>query len=144
MKKYSFSINGNKYEVDVKDMEDNIAFIEVNGTPYNVEIHEDTKRMSTPKTPKLVRQEVKTKPGEGYIVQKEGAGGFVVEAPLPGSIFKLLVKDGDTVKRGDVLLVVEAMKMENNIMAEKDGVVQNIKVRQGDSVLQNDFLMVIV
>ncbi len=144
MKKYSFSINGNKYEVDVKDMEDNIAFIEVNGTPYNVEIHEDAKRMSTPKTPKLVRQEVKNKPGEGHIVQKEGAGGFVVEAPLPGSIFKLLVKDGDTVKRGDVLLVVEAMKMENNIMAEKDGVVQNIKVRQGDSVLQNDFLMVIV
>ncbi len=144
MKKYSFSINGNKYEVDVKDMEDNIAFVEVNGTPYNVEIHEDTKRMSTPKTPKLVRQEVKNKPGEGHIVQKEGAGGFVVEAPLPGSIFKLLVKDGDTVKRGDVLLVVEAMKMENNIMAEKDGVVQNIKVRQGDSVLQNDFLMVIV
>ncbi|HLW08528.1 MAG TPA: biotin/lipoyl-containing protein, partial [Marinilabiliaceae bacterium] len=123
---------------------DNIAFVEVNGTPYNVEIHEDTKRMSTPKTPKLVRQEVKNKPGEGHIVQKEGAGGFVVEAPLPGSIFKLLVKDGDTVKRGDVLLVVEAMKMENNIMAEKDGVVQNIKVRQGDSVLQNDFLMVIV
>lgn len=144
MKKYSFSINGNKYEVGIKDMEENIASIEVNGTPYDVEIHQEVKKVSTPKTPKLVRQEVKTKPGEGHIIKKEGAGGFVVEAPLPGSIFKLLVKEGDTVKRGDVLLVVEAMKMENNIMAEKDGVIQNIKVRQGDSVLQNDTLMVIV
>lgn len=144
MKKYSFSINGNKYEVGIKDMEENIASIEVNGTPYDVEIHQEVKKVSTSKTPKLVRQEVKTKPGEGHIIKKEGAGGFVVEAPLPGSIFKLLVKEGDTVKRGDVLLVVEAMKMENNIMAEKDGVIQNIKVRQGDSVLQNDTLMVIV
>lgn len=141
MKKYSFSINGNKYEVGIKDMEDNIASIEVNGTPYNVEIHQEVKKQ---KTPKLVRQEVQNKPGEGHIVKKEGAGGFIVEAPLPGSIFKLFVKEGDTVKRGDILLVIEAMKMENNIMAEKDGVVQNIKIKQGDSVLQNDSLLVIV
>ncbi len=140
MKKYSFTINGTKYEVGIKDMEDNIASIEVNGTPYNVEIHQEVKKV---KTPKLVRQEVKHQPGEGSIVKKEGAGGFVVEAPLPGNIFKLLVKEGDIVKRGDVLLIVEAMKMENNIMAEKDGVIQNLKIREGDSVLQNDPMMVI-
>ncbi|MGQ1948290.1 biotin/lipoyl-containing protein [Geofilum sp. OHC36d9] len=140
MKKYSFSINGNKYEVDFKDMEDNVASIEVNGTPYQVEIHQEVKKV---KTPKLVRQEVKNKPGEGNIQKKASAGGYTVEAPLPGSIFKMLVREGDTVKKGDVLLIMEAMKMENNVMAEKDGVVQNIKVREGDAVLQNDPLLVI-
>jgi biotin carboxyl carrier protein len=140
MKKYSFSINGNKYEVDFKDMEDNVASIEVNGTPYQVEIHQEVKKV---KTPKLVRQEVKNKPGEGSIQKKASTGGYTVEAPLPGSIFKMLVREGDTVKKGDVLLIMEAMKMENNVMAEKDGVVQNIKVREGDAVLQNDPLLVI-
>jgi biotin carboxyl carrier protein len=140
MKKYSFSINGNKYEVDFKEMEDNVASIEVNGTPYQVEIHQEVKKV---KTPKLVRQEVKNKPGEGNIQKKTSAGGYTVEAPLPGSIFKMIVREGDTVKKGDVLLIMEAMKMENNVMAEKDGVVQNIKVREGDAVLQNDPLLVI-
>ncbi len=140
MKKYSFTINGNKYEVTLKDIEENVASIEVNGTPYNVEIHKEIKQT---KTPKLVRQVVKTKPGEGQFVQKEGSGGYSVDSPLPGSIFKVLVKEGDNVKKGDVLIIVEAMKMENNIMAEKDGVIQNIKVKEGDSVLQNDQLLVI-
>lgn len=140
MKKYSFTINGNKYEVNLKNIEDNIASIEVNGTPYNVEVHKEIKQ---PKTPKLVRQEVKTKPGEGQFVQKVGAGGYSVDSPLPGNIFKVLVNEGDTVKKGDVLVIIEAMKMENNIMAEKDGVIQNVKIKPGDSVLQNDQLMVI-
>ncbi len=140
MKKFSFSINGSKYEVDIKDVEDNIASIEVNGTPYEVEIHQEIKK---PKTPKLIRQAVVNKPGEGDIVKKDSVSGFKVLSPLPGSIFKILVKEGDTVKRGDVLLIMEAMKMENNIMAEKDGVVKDIKVRVGDSVLQSDPLLII-
>lgn len=140
MKKYNFTINGNKYEVSLKDIADNIASIEVNGTPYDVEIHKEIKQT---KTPKLVRQEVKNEPGEGTFVQKESSGGFPVESPLPGNIFKIIVKEGDAVKKGDVLVIVEAMKMENNIMAEKDGVIQNIKIKEGDSVLQNDQLMVI-
>lgn len=137
MKKFEFSISGNKYEVEIKDVEDNIAKIEVNGTPYSVEIHREVKK---PKTPKLVRSEVRVKPGEGNII-KSTSGGHSVKAPLPGNIFKMLVKEGDTVKKGDVLLIMEAMKMENNIIAEKDGFIKSIKVKVGDNVLQNDTLL---
>ena len=137
MKKFEFTINGNKYEVNLKDVEDNIAQIEVNGTAYSVEIHREIKKN---KTPRLVRPEVRNKPGEGKIVKKDTTGGFQVLAPLPGSIFKMFVKEGDVVKKGDVLLVMEAMKMENNVMSEKDGTVNSIRVNVGDTVLQNDVL----
>lgn len=137
MKKFEFSISGNKYEVDIKDVEDNIASIEVNGTLYSVEIHREVKK---PKTPKLVRSEIRVKPGEGNIIKSSG-GGYQVKAPLPGNIFKMLAKEGDVIKKGDVLLIMEAMKMENNIMAEKDGTVKSIRVKVGDNVLQNDVLL---
>ncbi len=140
MKKFDFTINGNKYQVHLKDIDENIASVEVNGTPYSVEIHQEMKKV---KTPKLVRQEVKPKPGEGHIIKKQSAGGHQVLAPLPGSIFKLLVKEGDVVKKGDNLLIMEAMKMENNVMTEKEGTVKEIKVKEGDSVLQSDLLIVI-
>ena len=137
MKKFEFSISGNKYEVEIKDVEDNIAHIEVNGTNYEVEIHQEVKKT---KTPKLVRPAVKQKPGEGSIV-KSAASGYVLKAPLPGNIFKILVKEGDVIKKGDVLLIMEAMKMENNVMAEKDGVIKTLRVKVGDNVLQNDVLV---
>ncbi|MGQ1890596.1 biotin/lipoyl-containing protein [Thermophagus sp. OGC60D27] len=140
MKKFDFSINGNKYHVSVKDIEDNIATVEVNGTPYTIEIEQEVKKV---KTPKLVRQEVKPKPGEGHIVKKASAGGHQILAPLPGSIFKVMAKEGDAVKKGDTLLIMEAMKMENNVMADKDGIVKEVKVKEGDAVLQSDVLMVI-
>ncbi|MCK5372232.1 MAG: biotin/lipoyl-binding protein, partial [Cyclobacteriaceae bacterium] len=64
-----------------------------------------------------------------------------VEAPLPGTIFKIIAKEGDDVKKGQTILILEAMKMENNILAEKDGVVNKILVSEGDSVLQGDILV---
>lgn len=141
MKKFEFTINGNKYEVKLKDVEENIAQIEVNGTEYSVEIHREIKKV---KTPKLVRSEVRNKPGEGQIMKKGGDGGYQVLAPLPGSIFKMLVKEGDEVKKGDVLLIMEAMKMENNVMSEKEGTVKLVRVKVGDNVLQNDVLIELV
>lgn len=137
MKKFEFTINGNKYEVNLKDVEENIASLEVNGTPYEVEIHREVK---STKTPKLVRSEVKTKPGEGTI-KKKATGAATVLAPLPGNIFKILVGVGDVVKKGDTLLIMEAMKMENNVAAEKEGTVKTIRVKVGDNVLQNDVLI---
>jgi len=136
MKKFEFTIRGNKYKVEIKDLEDNIATLDVNGTAFEVEIHQEVKKA---KTPKLVRKEVKRKPGEGLIQRSEK--GKIVKSPLPGNIFKINVKPGDSVKKGDVLLVMEAMKMENNVLAEKDGIVKEIKVNVGDAVLQNDVLM---
>ncbi|MDX1602923.1 MAG: biotin/lipoyl-containing protein [Salinimicrobium sediminis] len=141
MKKFEFTINGNKYSVDIKEFEDEQATIQVNGTEYLVEIHQEKKKPA--KTPKLVRESVVRQPGEGNITKKASTGGFPVEAPLPGSIFKLKVKVGDTVVKGDSLLILEAMKMENDVLADQAGVIKEIKVKEGDAVLQNDLLLVI-
>ncbi|WP_075591386.1 biotin/lipoyl-containing protein [Labilibacter marinus] len=138
MKKFDFSVAGNKYNVEVKDFEDSVATVSVNGTIYEVEVHQDKKAVS--KTPKLVRKAVTPQPGEGAVPQK-ATGAGAVKAPLPGNIFKIEVAVGDTVVKGDVLLVMEAMKMENNVLAEKGGVVKSIKVGLGDAVLQNDILI---
>ncbi len=140
MKKFSFTIRGNKYDVHLKDIEENIAQMEVNGTQYEVEIHQEVKKKAA-KTPRLVRKEIQRKPGEGFITKNAGGGTIKVNAPLPGNIFKVLVSEGDAVKKGDVLLVMEAMKMENNVLAEKDGTVSSVKVSVGDAVLQNDVLI---
>jgi len=137
MKKFDFTVNGNKYSVEVKDFEDSLATIVVNGTTYEVEVHQEVKKT---KTPKLVRKEVERKPGEGAAPNK-ATGAGAIKAPLPGNVIKINVAVGDTVRKGDVLLIMEAMKMENNVLAEKDAVVKNIKVAVGAAVLQNDILI---
>lgn len=136
MKKFDFTIRGNKYNVEIKRFEDNIADIEVNGTKYKVEVHKEVK---VTKTPQLVRPEVQ-KEGSGKI-RKTLSSSYLVKAPLPGNILKVLVKVGDEIKKGDNLMIMEAMKMENNILSEKDGTVKVIKAKDGDAVLQGDTLI---
>jgi biotin carboxyl carrier protein len=138
MKKYKFTISGDEYDVHIKDIEDNVASIEVNGTKYEVVIQGEVK---STKTPRLVRKPVVQQPGEGLIKKQQSTGGTAVKAPLPGTIFKINVAVGDQVKSGDKLLVMEAMKMENQILAEKDGEISAIKVKEGDAVLQDDVLL---
>lgn len=137
MKKFEFTIKGNKYSTRIKEMDGNIAKIEVNGTQYKVEIHQEVIPSKTPAT--FVRRPVVTKPGEGAVPAGPSVGAVI--APLPGNIFKVLVKEGDVVKQGDNLLVMEAMKMENDIKAEKNGTVASIKVKEGDNVLQGAILI---
>lgn len=137
MKKFDFTINGNRYAVNIKDIEDNIAQVEVNGTIYEVEIHREVKQS---KTPRLMRPAVKHSYGEEAFKKKEGVTP-VVKAPLPGSVLRINVKEGDEVNRGDILLVMEAMKMENNIYSELKGRIKSIKVQPGQTVLQGDILM---
>jgi len=135
MKKFKFTIRGNEYDVHINSFDDNIAEIDVNGSIYQVELAEEVK---TTKTPKLVRSKpVQTKEEK----PKPASGLSKVVAPLPGSIFKLLVKEGDAVKKGQPILILEAMKMENNILAEKEGVVNKVLVSEGASVLQGDILV---
>ena len=141
MKKFDFTINGNSYSVHLKDYDDEIATLEVNGTEYLVEVKHEMKRPG--KTPKLVREKVVNPPGEGEIKKKESLAGFPVFAPLPGNIFKLMVKEGDSVEKGEELLILEAMKMENHVLADEAGVIKDIKVKEGASVLQNDILLTI-
>ncbi len=137
MKKFKFTIRGQEYDVEIKDFEGSNAIIEVNGTSYDVDVHVTEK---SSKTPRLVRKPVVNKPGEGSI-KKSGSGASTVKAPLPGSIIKINIAVGDSINPGDTLLVMEAMKMENNVLAEKGGTVKAIKVAVGDSVLQDDVLI---
>lgn len=136
MKKFKFTIRGQEFDVDIKEIEGSNAQIEVNGTVYDVEIQAEEKAS---KTPQLIRRPVINKPGEGQI--KKSAGAITVKAPLPGTIIKVDVAVGDAINVGDVLLVMEAMKMENNVLAEKAGTVKAVKVNVGDSVLQDDVLI---
>lgn len=139
MRKFKFTIRGNDYEVDVKKMEGSRAKVEVNGSCYEVELHRDEQAS---KTPILKRSAVKHPAGSDKI-KKLAEGDFKVNAPLPGNILQIYVKEGDEVKKGDKLLQYEAMKMENDLLSEKDGVVSKIKVSVGDSVLQDDLLVIL-
>lgn len=138
MKKFSFTINGNQYDVEIKDVEDNVAQIEVNGTTYEVEIHQEVKRS---KTPTLIRSEIPTKRQDSKIKKSISASATSIKAPLPGNIIEVFVSEGDEVKKGQKVLTYEAMKMENEVHAEKEGVVKSIKVAKGDSVLEGQELM---
>jgi len=135
MKKFKFKINGSEYEVTVNEVEKNIAEIEVNGTPFVVEIEQkDKPSMSSMRTKIAGKVEPISTPNRQVIAS-------IIKAPLPGNIMKILVTSGQSVKRGDVLLTMESMKMENNILAENDGIVKNIYVQAGQSVLQDEMMM---
>jgi biotin carboxyl carrier protein len=143
MKKFKLTINGNKYDVDILNVESNIAEIEVNGSLYKVEVDKDLKPT---KTPVLVRQKsVPSSDSDKATVKTSSPsspkGTGTIKSPLPGVILNVYVKEGDTVKHGDKLLTLEAMKMENNIDSDKEGVVKSVKVKQGDSVLEGDTLI---
>lgn len=139
MKKFKFTIKGHLYEVDVLNVENGNVELEVNGTHYSVEMNREVKE---PKTPRLVRQPVPQPRPEETAISKAGADNlYPVKTPLPGTILKIMARPGETVKAGDTLLIMEAMKMENNIYAEKKGIVREVKVREGDTVLQNDVLL---
>jgi biotin carboxyl carrier protein len=140
MKKFKFTINGNNYEVEILGFEDNIAKVEVNGTMYDVEVQKDLK---VPKTPTLVRAEAPKPSLKETKIPKNiiRTTNVTIKAPLPGTIIQVLVKAGDKVIIGEKLLTMEAMKMENNVVSEKDGIVRVVNVKPGDTVLQNDVLV---
>ncbi len=138
MKKFFFKIKGRQYDVEVKQFEEGVAQVDVNGTVYDVEIEGPKKPAS--KTPTLVRQRVDNKPSDAKIKTTGGVGGRI-KAPLPGAIIKINVAVGDTVNAGDTVMVMEAMKMENNIQAETAGTVKALKVSVGDTVMQDDVLI---
>lgn len=143
MKKFKFTIQGNKYDVHIINVEDNNAEIEVNGAVYTVEVD---KIISQSKTPKLIRstavpttESVASQQKTSSPTAPKGAG--FVKSPLPGVILDIHVREGDSIKVGTKLITLEAMKMENNINADKDGIIKSIKIKQGDSVLEGDMLI---
>ncbi len=145
MKKFKFTINGNEYAADVINIEENMAEVAINGVSYTVEIDQ---KMQTVKTPKLVRTPAVPSTDSHPSVSKTASpsapkGTGSIKSPLPGVILELYVREGDTVKIGQKLIMLEAMKMENNINADKEGRVTSIKVSKGDSVMEGDILILI-
>lgn len=145
MKKFNFTISGNSYSVNVKGIEGNIAEIEVNGTPYDIEIAQEVKTTKTPVV--LVRKEVNTKQGDERVKENlspvsEGKkpSAKTIKSPLPGNILKVNVNVGDSFEDGDVLMVMESMKMENDILAERSGTITKVCVQVGKTVLQDEVL----
>ena len=140
MKEYKYKINGNLYNVVIGDIEENIAHVEVNGTHYTVEMEKKPKAASAPKP--VVRPAAKPAAAP---VAKPAAGGAKsgVKSPLPGVILDIKVNVGDEVKKGQTLIILEAMKMENSINADKDGKIAAINVSKGESVLEGTDLVII-
>jgi biotin carboxyl carrier protein len=140
MKKFSFVINGNAYEVEVLGFEENIAKVEVNGTQYNVEVQKELKMT---KTPTLVRAEAPKPTARESKIPKTlvQTTNVAIKAPLPGTIIKVLVAAGEKVSLGQKLLTMEAMKMENNVLSEKDGTVKVVHVKPGQAVAQSEVLV---
>jgi len=141
-KEYKYTINGQKYEVAIGDITENEVTVTVNGEEYKVEMEPE---------PVEEKKVVVHKPVESSSNASEGSEpgsanvntNNAVKAPLPGVITSIEVSVGDEVQAGDTLLILEAMKMANNIEAEKAGKVTAICVKPGQSVMEDDALVVI-
>jgi biotin carboxyl carrier protein len=141
MKKFKFTISGKQYEVEVQSFENDKAQVVVNGTQYEVDVEREKEEAKPVIAP---RPKAAPAPAATPAAAPAGdANGVKAVAPLPGTIMQIFVNVGDQVKRGDKILMYEAMKMENNFLAETDGVIKDIKVKVGDNVLQGAVLAII-
>ena len=144
MKEYKLKINGNDYAVTVNEVDGSMAEVEVNGTPFTVEFEKPVKKAAPAAKPMAPKATPAGAPEVKVSKPAAAAGaGQAVTSPLPGVILEVSVKVGDTVKRGQKVMVLEAMKMENVIEATADGTVTAIKVDKGDSVLEGAPLVII-
>ena len=145
MKTYNVKVNGNDYTVAINSIDEQYATVSVNGTDFNVELENPVlaPRISVIR-PQSPIQAAQVSIASSPAAPRPSAGGAAgMKSPLPGVILDLFVKEGDTVTEGQKLMVLEAMKMENNIEAEKAGVISKIAVSKGASVMEGDLLIVI-
>ena len=152
MKQYKYTINGAQFDVTIDSIVGSKAKVEVNGIPFEVEMQGSslveealptvsTEAAAAPAAPAAAPA---AEPAAPAAAAKSGPGaGAPVKAPLPGVVTTILVKEGQGVKKGETVLVLEAMKMENNITAEADGTVTGICVSAGDSVMEGTTLITI-
>lgn len=149
MKEFKFKINGAEYVCAVEEVEAGLANVTVNGKTYQVETEKPVAPVAAPKAapaapkaapaPAAAPAAPKAAPAAAPVA----ADGVKVKSPLPGSVIKVLVSEGAAVKKGDTLLTLESMKMENAIMAEQDGTVKQVLVAAGQNVMQDDVLVVL-
>ena len=154
MNKYQYKVQGVDYDVEIEEVEGNVAKVVVNGIRFDVELKQPINPTSTLKkvrveAPKPVARPsvapaAAAAPAPAPAAAAAAAGaGSPIKAPLPGTIIELKVNVGDTVKQGDVVLVLEAMKMQNNIESEYNGTVTSITVKQGETVMEGAVLLTI-
>ena len=136
MNTFKYTIGGNTYEVAIESFEGNLARVTVNGTTLDVEVHRELRQPTKIDRPKAV---VGSGPQPERVKPQGGAGA--VKSPLPGVIQAVRVKDGDTVKAGQCVAILEAMKMENEIAAVIDGTIEKVHVSQGQSILEGELIV---
>ena len=146
--KYQVVINNRKYKVEIKRLSGNRATVTVNGGEYDVEItggegsavapagnplpaHSSSPPTAAAFTPRAAPQ----KPS---VIEKG-----VIRAPMPGTVLDVLVKVGQRVRAGDVVIRIESMKMENEIITPSDGIVREVRVSKGDEVQEHDILIIL-
>lgn len=141
MKEYKYTINGTKYEVAIGDIVENIATVTVNGEEFKVEMEKEPE----PEKKKVVVKPAAESPKAE--APKAAAGPVdaknAIKAPLPGVIIDIKVAVGDEVKAGDTVIVLEAMKMANNLTTDRAGKVTAVCVGVGESVMEDTPLVVI-
>jgi biotin carboxyl carrier protein len=148
MNKYEYKVQGVDYTVEIEDVEGNVAKVNVNGIPFEVEMKQPIK--AAPKVKKVEPAKVAAPapaapvaaPAAPAVSAAAGAGAKVT-APLPGTITDVKVAVGQAVNAGDVVVVLEAMKMQNNIEAENSGTVTSVMVNKGDTVMEGTVLVTI-
>ena len=148
MSKFSYTIDGVKYDVDVKSIQGQNAEVVVNGKSYHVVLDKPAAPAPAPVAPKeapVAEPAPKATPAPAPAPKATAPAGkgTPLTSPLPGVIISVLVSEGDAVKKGQKVLVLEAMKMENDIKANKDGVITALRVAKGDSVQEGDTLLTI-
>lgn len=146
MKEFAFKINGADYKCAVEELEAGKAKVTVNGKVYEVETEAPKAAPVAAKPAAAPAPKPAAAPAAPKAEAKPAAApaaGLQVKSPLPGSVIKVLVSEGQAVKKGDTLLTLESMKMENAIMAEADGTVKQIAVTPGQNVMQDDLLIVL-
>jgi biotin carboxyl carrier protein len=147
MNKYQYKVQGVDYEVEIEDVEGNIAKVNVNGIPFEVELQQP---INAAKHPNIVKPKVAAPAAPAAApaaaapkaaAAPVAAKGNTLQAPLPGTITNILVKEGESVIAGQVVVILEAMKMQNNIEAEQSGTVTAVHVNNGDTVMEGAALL---
>jgi len=142
MKEYKITINNRTHLVVIKKIQSNNAVVDVDGTQINVEIESKIKRHLEP-------LEVKPNPPTTLAsnsldkkrLESPSSSEVQIVAPLPGMILQILVKEGEKISANQIVMKMEAMKMENDIKSDKDGIIEKIHVNQGDAILENSVLI---
>lgn len=145
-KEFSFKINGAEYKCAVEEIEAGLTEVTVNGKKYTVETEKPVAPApkAAPKAAPAAAPAAAPKAAPApKAAAPAAAAGAQVKSPLPGSVVKVCVNEGQDVKKGDTLLILESMKMENPILAEQDGKVAQVAVAAGQTVMQDDLLVVL-